>query len=116
MRHIVRSVEERAVGPVIDHISHEFESEDGLLFVDVQAVIETFLLRGEKIGVRLENLSIEPADGERKRVQAWLSFVRKTAIEPDRSLPPGAVIYAFDLIFEHREGRWQALSGSYERQ
>ncbi len=84
---------------------------------DVKAIVETFLLREDELGARLESLSIEDSaevEGGR-RAQAWVSFAPRVRLLKDTPLPPGAVTYAFDLLFVHREGRWQALRGSYAR-
>lgn len=114
---IVAAVAEGRADRVMEHVALGFRSDDDLGFVDVQAIVESFLLRPAPPGVRLNHLRVEPAADPpgARRVEAWVDFTPHGALEPDAPLPPGGASYSFDLVFVERDGLWKALRGSYRR-
>ena len=100
---------------VMEHVAESFKTDDGLGYFDVRALVDTYAMRDDEVGARLEHVSItEQADG-RQRVVADVSFALGQRIATDAPLPPGAVTYALDLIFALDGARWQAVGGSYRR-
>jgi hypothetical protein len=101
---------------IMDHVATSFREERGLDYFDVRAIVEGFALRDEEVGARLESVAITPAEGESQRVAARVAFALGQRLAADGPLPPGAVIYALDLLFAKEDGRWRAQSGRYKRE
>ncbi len=114
---LVEAIGAKSIARVLEHVSYDFRSTDGLDFVDVQAIVENFMLPDGVLGARIENLSIEDTgtDGE-KRASVWVTFARGARLAEGSPAPPGAPTYAFDLVFVQNDGRWQAVRGRYSRE
>ena len=113
---MVAAVEQGQPEQILRHVSVEFESEDGLQYPDVDALVMTFLLRDESRGARLEDLSIDQESERLAHVRARVHFASGTSLrDRAQALPPGAVSYSLDLVFRRLVDRWQAISGRYER-
>ena len=56
-------------------------------------------------------LDVEAEDGVTQRRVAL-----GQRLEPGDSLPAGAVVYALDLVFVQKDGRWLAQGGAYRRE
>ena len=101
---------------VMDHVAESFKEERGLDYFGVRGLVEAFAFRDEETGARLESVTITPAENGAQRVAARVSFALGQRLEADAPLPPGAVTYAFDLVFARNGARWQAIGGSYRRE
>lgn len=114
---IIRAIERKDPGAVLEHVDYRFEESGGLRYPDVEALVLNFLLREEAIGARLEEVRIlaPEADGS-QRVRATVRFAAGTRLG-DRAGPPpaGSVRYRFDLVFRQTGAVWQAVGGAYAR-
>jgi hypothetical protein len=113
---LVDAVQAKQLMAIMDHVDESFAEPGGLDYADVRAIVEANAFREEAVGARLESVSITPAEGGEQRVAARVAFARGTRLRPGEALPPGAVVYAFDLLFAKRDGRWRARTGSYRRE
>jgi hypothetical protein len=112
---LVDSVQAKQPLFVMDHVAETFKEERGLDYFGVRALVETFALRDEPVGARLESSEVTPIDDATKRVSARVAFAPGRRLEPGESLPDGAVVYALDVVFAKNGPRWQAVRGSYAR-
>ena len=101
---------------VMDHVGEAFKDERGLDYFGVRSVVESYAFRDEEVGARLESVAITPIEADKQRVVARVAFALGQRIAADKALPPGAVTYAFDLVFEKHDARWRAVAGSYRRE
>jgi hypothetical protein len=101
---------------VMDHVSPDFEDERGLDYFGVRSLVENYAFRDDEVGARLESFAITPAESDRQRVAARVSFALGQRLAEGAPLPPGAVTYSLDLVFARDGARWQAVGGSYRRE
>ena len=101
---------------VMDHVAEAFKDDRGLDYFGVRGLVESYAFRDEEIGARLESVAISPAEHGLQRVAARVSFALGQRLAASAALPPGAVTYSFDLVFERHGALWQAVGGSYRRE
>lgn len=101
---------------VMDHVAEGFKEERGLDYFGVRSLVEAYAFRDEDVGARLESVAITPIDDDERKVEARVAFALGQRIAEGAPLPPGAVTYAFDLVFEKRDSVWRAVAGSYRRE
>lgn len=101
---------------VMDHVAESFSAPGGLDYHGVRALVEGYAFRDEEVGARLESVAITPDENGAQRVAARVAFSLGTRLAPGGPLPPGSVVYALDLVFVRKEGRWLAQSATYRRE
>jgi len=101
---------------VMDHVAESFSAPRGLDYHGVRALVEGYAFRDEEVGARLESVAITPGENGAQHVAARVAFSLGTRLAPGGPLPPGAVVYALDLVFVRRDGRWLAQSATYRRE
>jgi hypothetical protein len=101
---------------VMEHVAEGFKDDRGLDYFGVRSLVESYAFRDEEIGARLESVAIAPAANGEQRVRARVAFALGQRLLADAPLPPGAVIYSFDVVFARSGAHWQASGGSYTRE
>jgi hypothetical protein len=115
---IIEAIEGGDPKTILEHVSFDFQSEDGLGYAEVQSIVLNFLVRDQRAGARLEDLSIEQKNVGRgtHEVRARVVFAMGYSIrEAHQPLPPGATRYEFLLGFTRTENGWQAIHGRYQQ-
>ncbi|MGH9887679.1 MAG: hypothetical protein ACREBE_19265 [bacterium] len=113
---IVDALQSKQAEFVMSHVGSSFAEERGLDYFDVRSLVESYTLRDESLGARLESVALTPLSADTQRVEARVTFTRGQQLAEGVAPPAGAVTYAFDLVFAKRAGVWQARSGSYRRE
>lgn len=101
---------------VMTHVATDFKEDRGLDYYGVRALVEKFALGDDPVGARLESVEVTPEADVRQRARTRVAFAAGKRLAPGESLPEGSVVYGIEVLFEKREGRWQAVGGRYARE
>ena len=114
-RELTDAVEAGQPGRILEHVAFDFRGSEELDYRTVQSIVDSLTLRPGPLGARLEHVEVtELVHGESYRMRARVSFSSNRPLaagEVEGPLPAGATSWEFDLIFESRGDRWQAVGG-----
>lgn len=110
---IVRAVEKRDAGAVVENLSAGYRDEEGQSSVEVAGTLRRYFAAYESLKVRVEDLKVESAPeaaGARFRVEI---SGRPTKLGGLDRLLPSASRYDFDLRLAPEAGRWKVVWASW---
>ncbi len=113
---LVDAVQAKQSQFVMEHIATDFKEDGGLDYHDVRALVEKYALADDVVGARLEKVEVTPGGEGRAHVVSHVAFALGQRLAKGESLPEGSVVYAIEIAFEKREGRWLAVGGRYKRE
>lgn len=113
---LVDAIQAKQPDFVMTHVGTDFKEDGGLDYYGVRALVEKFALGDDPVGARLESVTVTPEADGRQRARTRVAFAAGRRLASGESLPEGGVVYAIEVVFEKREGRWQAVGGRYARE
>jgi hypothetical protein len=112
---MARAAEKREVGPILEHISERFRSQQGWGKQELKGVLAAHLLRGQWVRVFTVNTEVKLLGPDEARFSGQFVFGRSQAERP-QDLPKGSEIRAYDIegtLAREQDGEWRFVSAKH---